>query len=368
MNPIGLYLHIPFCDGKCAYCNFFSRCANENLLSEYTDCLIESIRNWGKKLNRTIDTVYFGGGTPSLLGHERLITILSCIKESFQLSKNPEITVEVNPSSTDVIDFTALHQAGFNRLSIGLQSADDNELHVLSRRHSLADAQRTVMRAQNAGFNNISLDVMLAIPHQKKISLDRTLDFCASCGVQHISAYILKVEEGTPFFKMKGELPLFSDDEQAELYEYTVDKLAALGYQQYEVSNFACPGYESKHNLHYWHDEEYLGLGPSAHSYLDNQRFYYENDLQSFYDDKICYESSGGDRDEYIMLSLRLNEGLNLTEYEKRYHHPVSENILKAAHRLQERELCRVTEKAIALTVKGFLVSNAIIAYLLENS
>lgn len=368
MNPIGLYLHIPFCDGKCAYCNFFSQCGNEEQLNTYTNRMISSIRDWGKRLDRTVDTVYFGGGTPSLLGHERLIRILNSIYESFIVVDNAEITVEVNPTSTDELDFRAMRTAGFNRLSIGLQSANDNELKILGRRHSAADAMRTVERAQRAGFDNISLDVMLAVPEQTHESLRNTLLFCSSCGVQHISAYILKIEEGTRFYTLKDQLSLFDDDEQAAFYEQTVAMLTALGYRQYEISNFAKDGYESRHNLHYWHDEEYLGLGPSAHSFIDGRRFYYDNDFQRFYQNEATEESTGGDSDEFIMLALRLAEGLIFDNYEQRFGQPVSNKLISAAECLEKQGLCRVSKSGISLTVKGFLVSNAVIAYLLENT
>lgn len=368
MNPIGLYLHIPFCDGKCAYCNFFSRCPGSSELSEYTDHLIDCIESWGKNLHRSVDTIYFGGGTPSLLGHDRLIRILDAVYRAFDVDENAEITVEVNPSSTDELDFEQMKLAGFNRLSIGLQSADDHELKLLGRRHSIEDARRTVIRAQSAGFDNISLDVMLAIPEQTLDSLRHTLDFCASCNVQHISAYILKIEEGTRFYTRKDQLSLFSEDDQATFYEYTVKYLSQLGFQQYEISNFANVGRESRHNLHYWHDDEYLGLGPSAHSFIDDRRFYYDSDLQQFYDHHTCEESTGGDSEEYIMLALRLTEGLVFDKYRERFGKPISENLICAAKNLQKQGLCNVSDNAVSLTVKGFLVSNAVIAYLLENT
>lgn len=367
MKPIGLYLHIPFCDGKCAYCNFFSRRPETDELTEYTERLISGIKAWGNKLDRAVDTVYFGGGTPSLLGHERLTAILKAVMRSFPVTDDAEITLEVNPTSADTLDFTVLRRAGFNRLSVGLQSANDHELKILGRRHTAADARYTVQRAQAAGFDNISLDVMLAIPEQTKESLDRTLRFCADCNVQHISAYILKIEEGTPFYQQRNQLSFFTDDEQAAFYEQTVEALAELGYHQYEISNFSLPGCESGHNLHYWHDEEYLGLGPSAHSFINGKRFYYDGDFSSFYVDRVTEESEGGDSDEYIMLALRLNEGLQFGEYEKRFHRPVSEGLIRAAEKLQAQGLCRVTDDAVALTVKGYLVSNAVIGYLFTS-
>ncbi len=366
MNPIGLYLHIPFCDGKCAYCNFFSRCPQDDELTAYTERLADSITTWGNRLNRPVDTVYFGGGTPSLLGHDRLIYLLNTIYHSFELEKNAEITVEVNPTSTDELNSTLLRQAGFNRLSIGLQSANDHELKILGRRHDSEDARRTVERAQHAGFDNISLDVMLAIPEQTIDSLDETLAFCASCKVQHISAYILKVEEGTRFYAQRDQLALFSDDEQAAFYEHTVQRLSDLGYLQYEISNFSLTGFESRHNLRYWHDEEYLGLGPSAHSFLNGRRFFYDHDFHQFYHDRLTEESAGGDSEEYIMLALRLTEGLRFDRYQKRFGHTIPDRLVAAAKRLEQQGLCRVSDQAVSLTVKGFLVSNAVISYLLS--
>lgn len=368
MQQAGLYIHIPFCDGKCYYCNFFSCHTDDPVMDKYVAHLKNSIKSWSRCIDRRFDTVYFGGGTPSLLGHRRLIDLLNAVKNAFLVTEDAEITLEVNPSSTSVLDFSALRAAGFNRLSIGLQSADDNELKLLGRRHSVSDAKNTVESAQNAGFDNISLDVMLAIPEQTIDSLYRTLEFCAERHVQHISAYILKIEPETRFYLTKDELPLFDDDAQAAIYEETVRCLERLGYQQYEISNFSLPSYESRHNLKYWHDEEYLGLGPSAHSFLNGKRFFYDNSFDAFYTDTISDEGSGGDEEEYIMLALRLTEGLLFDAYEKRFGQTVSEKMLFAAKRLVDQGFVRLTPSSLSLTVKGFLVSNSVISYLLQNT
>ena len=368
MRKIGLYLHIPFCDGKCAYCSFFSKRSDESFIDRYTDHLIKAIHDWGDIIKRTVDTVYFGGGTPSLLGHERLIRILKAVEQSFTVTDNAEITVEVNPTSTNDLDFAAMRQAGFNRLSIGMQSVNDNELRILGRRHNAEAVSRSVQSAKNAGFNNISLDVMLAIPEQTIESLNKTLSFCASQNVQHISCYILKIEEGTPFYAMRDTLSLFDDDEQAAFYEHTAERLREFGFNQYEISNFSQRGFESRHNLHYWHDEEYLGIGPSAHSFLDGKRFYYDNDFRSFFEGRIIHEGNGGDSEEYIMLALRLTEGLIFKKYSERFGKTVSSRLIEAGRRLAANGLCHVDDYRISLTVKGFLVSNSVIAYLLENT
>lgn len=364
----GLYIHIPFCDGKCYYCNFFSKHMTDADMDQYTAELNKAIRSWGKCLDRTVNTVYFGGGTPSLLGHQRLIEILNTVRSSFNVSADAEITIEVNPSSSGVLDFSALKSAGFNRLSIGLQSANENELQLLGRRHSLSDVRDTVAAAQRAGFDNISLDVMLAIPEQTLESLHRTIDFCADCGVQHISAYILKIEPETRFYRDKDNLAVFDDDAQAAIYEETVRCLDQLGYHQYEISNFAKDGAMSRHNLIYWHDEEYLGLGPSAHSFIDGKRFYYDNSFDDFYSGKIVDEGSGGDKEEYVMLALRLTEGLIFDRFEERFQESVSDRMLQAAELLADKGLVNLTPSSLSLTVKGFLVSNSVIGYLLQNT
>ena len=368
MNPIGLYIHIPFCDGKCHYCNFFSVKRDAAAMDEYTENLCRSLREWGNKIDRRVATVYFGGGTPSLLGHERLIAILNTARESFDVEDGAEITAEVNPSSTVHLDFELMRKAGFNRLSVGLQSANDEELRLLGRRHSADDVRRTVEAARKAGFDNISLDVMLAIPSQTVASLDTTLTYCADLQAQHISAYILKIEEGTRFYQERHQLQLFDDEQQAALYEHTVGRLKELGYGQYEISNFAKEGYESRHNLLYWRDEEYLGVGPSAHSFLNGHRFYYDSSFERFYRGEAVDEGSGGDSDEYIMLALRLKEGLSFDRYRARFCADVSNDLISAAKRLQQEGYVTLTSSSLSLTTKGFLVSNAVIGYLLENT
>jgi oxygen-independent coproporphyrinogen-3 oxidase len=367
-RPFGIYIHIPFCDGKCHYCSFFSTVCSDKAMDEYTDFLFQSLIRWSKRINRPVSTVYFGGGTPSVLGHERLIAILDTVRRYFNVSDKAEITVEVNPSSGGLLDFDKLRNAGFNRLSVGMQSANDEELRLLGRRHSVQDAADTVSAARAAGFGNISLDVMLAIPGQTMESLERTLLFCAEQNVQHISAYILKVEEGTRFYRERDSLSLFDDDGQAAFYEFTVQRLGELGYHQYEISNFSREGYESRHNLLYWHDEEYLGLGPSAHSFADGKRFYYADCFDAFYRGEIVSEGDGGDKEEYIMLALRLTEGLVFERYRERFGDDLGERFFRAARVLDKEGLVKLTPSSLSLTVKGFLVSNSVIAYFIENT
>ena len=251
MDLLSIYIHIPFCEQKCPYCDFYS-INDKNEYDSYTDNLIELIKEYSLKYPRKITTVYFGGGTPSVIGAHRLVNILNAVKDNFEICDDAEITVEVNPCSSSELDFSLLKKAGFNRVSVGMQSSDENELKLLGRRHSASDAKDTVERARNAGFENISLDLMICVPTQTKSSLTKSIEFCKDCGVEHISAYILKFEENTPFYKLKDKLELFDDDEQAQMYLHTVDELERCGYKQYEISNFCKDGFEGKHNLRYW--------------------------------------------------------------------------------------------------------------------
>ena len=366
MKDLGLYIHIPFCDGKCHYCDFFSQCGDEIEFDTYTDRLIKKLKYCKNKYKSyNIKTVYFGGGTPTAIGTERLIKILNSVFENFSVKKDAEITVEMNPVFNNEIDYKKLRNSGFNRLSIGLQSANDNELKILGRRHKSMDVKNTVTNARNAGFDNISLDLMLCIPNQTFKSLVSSIDFCFGLDVEHISVYILKIEENTKFYSIKDKLNLFNDEQQAQMYELAVNTLEKYGYQQYEISNFCKSGYESKHNLIYWRDEEYLGIGPSAHSFINGKRFYYGRSFEDFYSDKIIFESDGGDIEEYIMLALRLKEGLIFEKFQNRFKKPVSDKLIDRAKKLEEKGYLNITDNNISLTTKGFLLSNSVISYLI---
>lgn len=365
MKTIGIYIHIPFCDQKCPYCDFYS-IANKNEYDRYTLEVINRVKALGQKYNRIVSTIYFGGGTPSVIGTERLIQILCEIKTSFEVNDNAEITIEVNPCSSDILDFNKLHNAGFNRVSIGLQSANDNELKALGRRHTADDAKITVRNAQHGGFDNISLDLMLCIPHQTKSSLTESIKFCKDCNVQHVSAYLLKVEKNTPFYAIKDEIDVFSDEQQALMYTHAVNELEKYGYKQYEISNFSRKNYEGKHNLKYWHDEEYLGIGPSAHSYIDGKRYYYSRNFDDFYCDKIIDDGTGGSLEEFIMLGLRLKTGLDFDKLQSEYNFILNKNFWHKANLLKNEGLIDIDNTTISLTVSGCLVSNSIINYLLD--
>ncbi len=364
MDPIGLYLHIPFCLRKCPYCDFYSLPAKQNVMDNYVAVLRDSILEWGHRLKRRADTCYFGGGTPSLLGAERIAVLLNAAKEAFGL-ENAEVTVEVNPATVQEKDLTDLRQCGINRLSIGLQSGIEEELNGLGRLHSAEQASKTVQWARQAGFENLSLDLMLATPNQTIVSLTRSVSFCVSLNPEHISAYMLKLEPDTAFGKHPpAGLP--DEELERELYLTACRQLEQKGLLQYEISNFARPGKESRHNLKYWNGQEYLGLGPSAHSFLDGRRFYFPRDLAAFLDGNPPKEDGlGGDFEEYAMLRLRLTDGLRETAVRKKFGHGIPDGMKSTAKRLAAGGLIYFLPDGFALTREGMLVSNAVIAALL---
>ncbi len=363
MKPIGLYIHIPFCNGKCPYCDFYSVNPEAGKVAAYVGALCKKIDEAGG----LYDTVYFGGGTPSLIGSRNIAKIMSHINRTTDC----EATLECNPSDTGSadsdFDFSIVAESGINRISMGLQSADDTERKALGRRGGCEDAERAMKRAQDAGISNISLDLMLGIPNQTVESLKKSVEFCKNSGASHVSAYILKIEEGTPFFKRKESLILPDEDETCDLYLTAVSELEKAGFVQYEISNFSKKGFESRHNLKYWRCEEYLGLGASAHSFVNGKRFYYERSIDGFVSgNPPVDDGEGGDEEEYIMLALRLAEGLIFSEYENRFGSPVPKKLIEKAKELENHGLVKVGKNNVSLTADGFLISNSVICSLLE--
>lgn len=366
MKPIGLYIHVPFCENKCPYCDFYSVKCDPDLVDKYATGVCETLKKYSQEMSLAFDTIYFGGGTPSLLGNENVEKILQTVRENFRL-RAKEVTLEVNPTTASTLDFERLLEAGVNRLSIGVQSAADEELKQLGRRHTVRDAERTIKMAQEAGFENISVDLMVAVPSQTKRSLQKSIDFCVNQNIQHVSAYLLKIEENTPFYKNQAQLELKDDDEQAELYLYLVNELEKQGFKQYEISNFAKESYQGQHNLKYWNAEEYLGIGPSAHSFVDGKRFSYPRSLQDFLSGKneIICDGSGGTVEEYLMLKLRLHEGINNDDFKDRFGKDLPQICFERAKNYQKYGLTEVDDKSIRLTKRGFLLSNSLISKLL---
>lgn len=361
MDNIGLYLHIPFCKTKCPYCDFYSMRGDVSDKDMYTISLVESMENWSDKLGRKADTLYLGGGTPSILGGENIAMLTRRAKNLFGV--DGEITVECNPSAVEEDFFEAVADAGVNRISLGVQSVIESERKKLGRFSDREIIEKRIEQCKTAGIKNISLDVMLGVQEQTMKSFDETLDFCIASGATHISAYMLKIEEGTPYYKKKDSLNLPNDDEVADMYLAMSEKLRANGFEHYEISNFARSGFEGKHNLKYWNCEEYLGLGPSAHSFIDGKRFFYPRDIEYFKNGgEPIPDGNGGDEEEYIMLRLRLKDGIVFEDFEKRFEKNFPRDIIKKTERFIENGLMKYDDKSMALTEKGFLLSNLIIA------
>lgn len=335
----GLYIHIPFCRSKCPYCDFYSVKYESTLAEKYTDRLIEEI----KKYNGSFDTIYFGGGTPSIIDASLISKIIDASKNQFDISDDCEITIECNPSKNLEREFEEYRSFGINRISLGMQSVRNEERFALGRVAGQNEVAKAVNDAKKAGIYNISLDVMLGTPKQTLASLDETFEFVDKMNVTHISAYMLKIEEGTKFFEMKDRLALPDEDETAQMYLKAVDCLKNLGFNQYEISNFAKPGFESRHNTKYWTLEEYLGIGASAHSFYNGKRFYYDKDFS------IIQDGDGGSREEQIMLGLRMNRGIDKSLVNKDYSQFIKMGLLAE------------DGDRISLTPEGMLLSNTII-------
>ena len=375
-RPLGLYIHIPFCKQKCAYCDFYSLAGNENRMDAYTDALCADLTEQSQYVSAyRVDTVYFGGGTPSYLGEKRLARILKTILKKYTVAKDAEITLEANPdSATDWKALRALRRAGFNRISLGMQSGRDEELRDIGRIHTAAQTRQAVENCRKAGFENLSLDLIYGLPGQTMERWQENLAAAVALQPQHLSCYGLKVEEGTPLFARKDSANLPDDEAQADFYLYTVEYLRAAGYAQYEISNFARPGKESRHNLKYWQLGEYMGFGPGAHSDLGGVRYAYDRSLDAYIrgvethapvfseQDRI----PAADRDtEWVMLGLRTVSGLDPREFERRFRRrfacflPFLNQCAQAGYALEE-------EGRWHLTPRGFLLSNQIIAQMLD--
>lgn len=371
-DPLGLYLHVPFCVSKCPYCDFYSTAAfDEQLLDRYTKALEQALIRWREQTAGPADTLYFGGGTPSLLGGRRLARLIDRAVSLYGLA-GAEITLEANPADNLSEVFRAFAAAGGNRLSLGMQTANPDELRVLGRRHTPAELGRAVDAAHAAGISNLSLDLMLGIPRQDEESVANAVEACRRLEARHVSAYLLKIEPGTPFAAQAASLELPDEDAAADRYLAACAELASAGYRQYEISNFALPGFESRHNRKYWEGAPYLGVGPSAHSFLGGRRFFYPRSLPAFLrGEPPVLENSrdgalaDGSPAEYLMLRLRLTEGLTEEAYRTRFGAPIP--LLwreRAAALPRSHILC--DEAGIRLTREGFLVSNVLIGRLLE--
>jgi len=367
-RPLGLYLHIPFCVKKCGYCDFYS-VTDDKLKKGYVSALLRHIREYGKVCGGyTADTVYVGGGTPTCLGARLLGKVIQEAKNRFPVAPDAEITVECNPESTDKKILDMMKKQGVNRLSFGVQSADDNELKALGRVHTFDEVKTAVALAKERGFINISLDLMYGLPGQTK---EGFLDSVAKCLVlepTHLSCYSLTLEPATPMGRLK--LPLPDDDAQADVYLALCEFLREKGFEHYEISNFAKPGYSSRHNRKYWDLSDYIGLGPGAHSFMNGKRFEFARDVKAYInredimrdeDEVPSFQRQG----EYIMVRLRTSEGVDFIELERRYN--IDSTPYEEAFRsLVGKGLVEHKGTCWRLTEKGFLVSNSIINIIIE--
>ena len=307
----GVYVHIPFCVRKCPYCDFQSWANRQDCMSAYKARLLNEIK--ARAGGESVDSIFFGGGTPSLFPTHGLIEILQMLRSCFDVCDNAEITMEANPGTVTEDSLAALFAAGVNRISFGVQSLNDQELLALGRIHSAKEALDAIHMAKSVGFSNMNADVMLAVPHQTEASLKETLQSLIKSGVQHISAYSLIIEEGTPFFEHTPSLP--DEDEERALYHTARQFLAANGFSHYEISNFSLPGFSCRHNIKYWTQAPYFGFGCAAHSFLHSERIANISDLDRY----ISADSTEEERikispemfeNERLMLGFRLTEGV----------------------------------------------------------
>ena len=363
MKKLGLYIHIPFCLRKCPYCDFYSLKYNEELKDLYISAVMSCIKHYANN-DKVVDSIFFGGGTPSLLSEKNVFQILETVDKNFCVS-NAEITMEANPSSATFEKLLGYRKSGINRLSFGVQSLNDFELSDLGRLHDSKTAITAINNAIKAGFNNLSADLMLGISRQTEESLIESISALSCLDINHISAYMLSIEERTPYAKIKDSLFLPDEEKTADLYITTCNELEKYGFEQYEISNFAKKGFESRHNLKYWQLEEYLGIGPAAHSFFSGKRSYYPRDIKSFIDGdfSMISDDTFNPSEEYVMLSLRLKRGLDLKVANK--HGVDVENLLEKSQRFIKQKLVILDNGRLYLTKEGFLVSNYIISELI---
>ena len=375
-TPLGIYVHVPFCRSKCVYCDFYSIPeANNRLMDEYLKAICAHIKETGPLApGYRVDTVYFGGGTPSYLGADSLAAILATIRQSFDVSPNAEITFEANPDSVSPRLLRRLRSEGFNRVSLGIQCDSDAVLEAIGRPHTYEDAQNAVAMIRKAKFQNLSLDLIYGLPGQTLVDWENTLSNVLELKPDHMSCYGLKVEEGTPLYAHQKDFDLPDDEMQADMYLSAIEILRYKGYRQYEISNFARKGMVSRHNLKYWQGGEYLGFGPAASSDFAGKRFSTIRDIRGYIDGIVqggqvledVQEIPPRERaGEYLMTRLRTTAGINREEYENRYllpFDPIEEHM----------RLCRQAGHAVQnnsgswrLTPEGMLISNTIMSDLL---
>jgi oxygen-independent coproporphyrinogen-3 oxidase len=368
----GIYIHIPFCDTKCIYCDFYS-ITDQTRMDAYMDALNKEIRYRSPLLSDTeVDTIFIGGGTPSLISYSRLNSLFESLAQCFIISPQAEITIEANPGTLDIQKLKELKHLPVNRISFGVQSFNDKELKFLTRIHNSAEAERSIKSAQDSGFSNINLDLIFAIPGQTHGSWKYNLEKAVSLDTQHVSAYSLIFEEGTPLYtlRQKGKVKNPGTDTERNMYDHTMKYLSENGFEHYEISNYAKPGYECRHNLKYWSHCEYIGFGASAASYINNFRWVNVRNIEDYISrtgtgqntyDFIEYIDSDTSIYEYIFLGLR-STGINYRKFKETYNLDFSDKYAHTIELLTKNGFASSDSEKIKLTSKGYAVCDEIIA------
>ncbi len=370
MKELGIYVHIPFCKQKCSYCDFISYCDKNDLIEKYIKALKQEIKN--SSVNEyEISTIYIGGGTPSYIESKYISEILKTIKQKYNISRNVEITIEVNPGTATKEKLRDYVEAGINRISIGLQSCNNNLLKMIGRIHTYEEFLSTYKLAREVGFKNINVDLMIGLPNQTLDDVKKSLEEISKLNPEHISVYSLIVEEGTPIEKKiaNGQLKLPNEELEREEYWEVKKFLESLGYKHYEISNFAKTGYESKHNLNCWEQKEYLGFGAAAHSYMKKTRYSNTENIEKYINQEMQSEQlhivhevqkEEEQKKEYMLLGLRKIDGVQISSFKNKFGcNPIMEfkNELK---KLTQEGLIKIDLDQIKLTEKGIDLANIV--------
>jgi len=376
MNNSAIYIHIPFCDHKCVYCDFYSIITSDNIVP-FLHSIKKEIKYYSSfySKNRSYSSIYFGGGTPSLMEPGFINEIIRCIKENYSIAGDAEITLETNPGTVDKTKLKNFLSLGINRLSVGVQSFFDDDLIFLTRIHDKQTAVNTLEYANDAGFQNINIDLIFNLPNQSKEKWQHNLNTAVSLPVNHISAYSLILEKGTILNKMvlDGKVKIQDEDYDAELYELTINFLEEKGFFQYEVSNFARPGYECRHNNAYWRYKDYLSFGPSAHSFVDGKRWWNYSSLKRYISEigtnnhaAAGYENINGKQrlEEYVMLALR-SKGLDVIDFKDMFGEDWLNQKKNAFKKLADEGLIKIDKSFIRLTKNGYAVCDEILSNVL---
>lgn len=366
----GIYIHIPYCKQACHYCDFHFSTSLQNMDKMHASICQEIALRKHYLLGETVETIYFGGGTPSLFSGAQLAKVLTSVRDHFQVSENPEITLEANPDDLTLEKLKELKQIGINRLSIGIQSFDERRLKFLNRSHNAKEALDCVKNAQSAGFENLTVDLIYAIPPESMSYWESDLKKAIELGVPHISLYGLTIEERTVFgnWQSKGKLQETSEDVAADQYKLAIDTLTNKGYDHYEVSNFAKPGFRSRHNSAYWSGTMYLGIGPGAHSFNGTNRSFNVRNNASYITclnkseipETLESLTSSQRMNEYILIRLRTCEGLDSEVFKRRFGHDLYSDKTVQLEQFTNQGLIRSDKHTIALTTDGFMVADQI--------